>query len=107
VRGVEKRTRPRLHALVATLLACLLLPASVRAAESEPPEVPGPSTTAKVLDALILRPLGLAVIPVGVAAFIPTALLAAPGGLDSVRAAYELFIEGPVNYVFQRPLGDV
>jgi len=79
----------------------------LEAASQESLEAPAPSTTAKVLDVLILRPLGLVVVPVGVAAFIPAALLTAPNGMDSVKTALELFVTGPANYVFQRPLGEI
>lgn len=102
-----KRTRQGLRAAIVTVVAGLLMPAAARAQTPNPIEAPQPSTTAKVLDALILRPLGFLVLPVGVAAFIPCALLAAPSGMENVRAALELFVTSPASYVFTRPLGDV
>lgn len=102
-----KRIGSGLRAAIVTLIAALLIPAAVRAQTPDPIEAPEPSMTAKVLDVLILRPLGLLVIPVGVAAFIPIALITAPNGLDSVQQALDLFVMGPTNYVFTRPLGDV
>jgi len=61
---------------------------------------------AAAFDVLIVRPLGLVVVPVGVAAFIPAALLTAPNGKDSLKEALDYFVTSPVNYVFRRPLGD-
>jgi hypothetical protein len=104
---MKKRTRSGLHAAVATWVACLLMPASAGAEDQIPIEAPRPSVWAMVLDAVILRPMGFAVLPVGIAAFIPAALLTAPGGMDNVKEALELFVTAPAKYVFQRPLGDV
>ncbi|HEY8153577.1 MAG TPA: hypothetical protein VII72_05555 [Myxococcota bacterium] len=104
---MKKRTRSGLRAVLATLVACLWMPAGARAQAQIPIEAPRPPIWAMVLDVVILRPLGLAVLPVGVAAFIPAALLTAPGGLDKVQEALELFVTAPANYVFQRPLGEV
>ena len=132
---MTKRTSSSLRAAVVTLVAGFVLPASaepqtetqtepetqaepqtqsetqtqepLEAASQESLGAPAPSTTAKVLDALILRPLGLVVVPVGAAAFIPVALLTAPNGMESVKSALELFVTGPANYVFQRPLGEI
>lgn len=126
---MTKRTKSSLRAAVVTLVAGCVLPAGAQSQSAtrtatEPatppppptptqtqspvsPEEPEPSTTARVLDALILRPLGLLVLPVGVAAFIPAALLTAPDGMDSVQTAFELFVTTPANYVFQRKLGDI
>jgi hypothetical protein len=70
-------------------------------------ESPRPNTGAMVFDVLVARPLGLVVLTVGAAAFIPAALIAAPGGMDSVKEALQLFVTGPVDYVFQRPLGEI
>ena len=107
------RTRWGARALIATMAACLLLPAGAFAQAANPAETPSPSTMNVILDLLILRPLGLIVLPVGVAAFIPAALMTGPaalvsdGGKENFQSALKLFVTGPASYVFQRPLGDV
>ena len=59
----------------------------------------------KAFDVVILRPLGLAATVVGVALFPAAAVLAAPGGRDSVEEAWELFVLVPAKNVYSRPLG--
>ena len=54
----------------------------------------------------MLRPLGFAALPIGVAFFVPAAAITAPNGRESVERALELFVTSPANYVFKRPLGD-
>jgi len=103
---MTKRTTSSARAAVATLAASLLLPAGARADAQEPPETPGPNLAAKAFDVMIVRPVGLAILPIGVAAFIPAALLSAPGGMDPLREAFEHFVSGPVTFAFLRPLGE-
>lgn len=103
-----KRTWPRARAIFLPWIAGFVLAAGAQAETPAlaPIEPPKASRGAEIFDVLVVRPLGLAVLPVGVAAFIPTALLTAPNGRDSVEAALELFVTEPANYVFQRPLGE-
>ena len=123
---MRKRVRTSLRAAVVTVLAGFLMPASAQAqveaqpeaqpeaqveAQAEAPapetvEPRGPNPAAAAFDVLIVRPFGLAALPVGVAAFIPAALLTAPNGMDSIRQALDLFVISPANYVFRRPLGE-
>jgi hypothetical protein len=81
-------------------------PAAPQALAPEQVEAEPLNPAAAAFDVLIVRPFGLVVVPVGVAAFIPAALLTAPNGLDSLQSALDYFVIGPVNYVFRRPLGD-
>jgi hypothetical protein len=103
-----------MRAAIATLIAALLLPAG---AYAEAPEVAPPAGQNRIaahvvtglvaaFDVVILRPLGLAVMAVGAAAFVPAAFLASPMGLDGWKTASEIFIVEPTKNVFQRPLGD-
>ncbi len=62
---------------------------------------------AKGLDAVLIRPLAAARVVVGAAFLIPASLFASPGGLDSIRAAYEVLVDEPVEYAFRRELGDL
>ena len=58
----------------------------------------------KVADALVLRPLGAGASAVGLAAFVIAAPLTWPGG--NLQNSWELFVIGPYEYTFVRPLGD-
>jgi hypothetical protein len=104
---MKKPAKASLRAAVVTLLAACLMPAGARAEAQKDLEPPPPSRVAKAFDVLVVRPFGLLVIPVGIAAFIPTALLSAPGGMDNLREAYDHFVSSPVSFVFQRPLGEI
>jgi hypothetical protein len=104
---MQTRGTTRLRALAVTLLAALLLPAGARAEPQPEVEPPRPGLGVMVFDVLVVRPLGLIVLPVAAAAFIPAALLSAPGGKASLQEAYERFVRTPASYVFVRPLGEV
>jgi len=58
----------------------------------------------KVFDAVVLRPLGAGASAVGLAAFVIAAPLTWPGG--NLANSWELFVFGPYEYTFVRPLGD-
>jgi hypothetical protein len=100
-------TRTSGRAALATLIACLLVPTSARADELPAAEPEGPGAGAIAFDLLVLRPLGFAVLPVSCAAFLPVALLSAPGGLDRLEELYQQLVKDPAAYVFQRPLGEI
>ena len=68
------------------------------------PQRPNPAVMA--FDVLILRPLGFVAMCVGVVAFVPTVIVAAPGGRDGVQSAMEILVLVPTKSVFQRPLGE-
>jgi hypothetical protein len=110
---MTQRTRWGVRAQVAAVVACLLLPGGALAQPTDPPEAPPPRTVDVIVDLLILRPLALVVLPVGVAAFIPAALLTGPGALfapegeQNLQTALELFVTGPASYVFLRRPGDI
>jgi hypothetical protein len=57
-----------------------------------------------VVDALVLRPLGAGASVVGFAAFVIAAPLTWPGG--NLGNSWDLFVIGPYEYTFVRPLGD-
>jgi hypothetical protein len=112
------RPRSCWRALIVTGAAACLLPAGAFAqapAQQTPPSGPElaepiePAPTSRgvaAFDVLVLRPLGFAALPVGVALFIPAALTTAPNGVESVQTALEFFVTNPANYVFKRPLGE-
>ena len=59
---------------------------------------------AVALDAVILRPLGVAATVGGFGCFLITAPMMAPAGEH--MTAWDWFVVGPADYTFQRPLGD-
>jgi hypothetical protein len=77
--------------------------ASVADTAAEAPTGPNPAVMA--FDAIILRPLGFVVLVVGVGAFVPAAIITAPGGLEPIEHALEIFVVEPGKDVFVRPLG--
>jgi hypothetical protein len=59
----------------------------------------------KAVDAAVVRPLGAVATLVGAAFFvISVPLVAASGG---IRESWDLFVMGPVDYTFVRPLGEL
>lgn len=55
------------------------------------------------LDVLVLRPLGILGVGTGSVFFLASAPFVAPGG--HLRDAWDIFLYGPVEYTFVRPLG--
>ena len=85
-----------------------MLAAAVPAAAFEPrpkrPPIDYDAVGGKVFDAMVLRPLGAGATLVGGAAFVIAAPLAWYAvGIESV---WDLFVMGPVDFTFLRPLGD-
>ena len=62
--------------------------------------------TAKVVDAVLVRPLAAVRVAVGVALFLPASLLASPGGREGISISFGVLIDAPIEYAFERELGD-
>ena len=91
----------------------------VASEEAEPPLSPAPRTpelttsrseqaleyTAIGLDALVVRPLAFGAVAVGAPFFLVAAPFAALGG--HLGAAYDVFLQVPIDYALWRPLGDL
>jgi hypothetical protein len=60
----------------------------------------------KTFDAVVLRPPQALMAAAGAVAFVPAAILASPGGRDSIEEALDRFVMIPVETAFQRPLGE-
>lgn len=113
---MKTRARARICAAVVVAMVAFLLPTNARAQTPpdaklqnltpEPIEPKGLNPAVGAFDVLVVRPLAAAALPVGVAFFVPAALLSAPGGKDSVGQAFEFFVRAPARYVFTRPLGE-
>lgn len=59
---------------------------------------------ASVLDAIVLRPLGFAATVGGMIMFMASAPLVAPS--QELPTTWDIFVLGPYDYTFLRPLGD-
>jgi hypothetical protein len=91
---------------LALLLTLAVLALSSPALAEEVPEAPGPGVGDMVFDALVLRPTGLVVAMVGMALFVPAALLASPGGSRPISEARDYFVRTPTDFLTARPLGE-
>ena len=93
---------------LAVLLACLLHPAAVWAAEGT--DATWGASVQRIanqsFDVLILRPTGMAALVVGFGLFVPAAIVTSPGGRTSISDAWDFFVVPPADYALMRPLGD-
>ena len=90
--------------LVATALASVLqLTSLVPLSVAQQDE--GPSTAERTFDAVLLRPLGAMAVVLGGVLILPAALFAAPGGMESVDNAYDVFVRTPLDNLVNAPLG--
>lgn len=93
-----------LRALLRTfLIIALLLVTWAPSAFAE--EEGGPSTADRTFDAMVLRPLGAMGVVLGAALLVPAALVAAPGGTESLDNAYDVFVRMPLDNLINAPLG--
>jgi hypothetical protein len=118
-KGAEVRSSGRRARRAWAALGALALVVSVPARADEPaagaaaregveeaePAEPPIGWGEKALDAALVRPLGAGATAVGFAFFvISVPLVAASGG---IRDSWDLFVMGPFDYTFVRPLGEL
>lgn len=77
----------------------------------EPASVRWSEVGAATLDVALLRPLGAIASVTGFAFFLASTPLVAPSGRigtlgDRIGTCWDVFVLGPVDYTFVRPLGD-
>jgi len=65
----------------------------------------GPSQVDRTFDAMVLRPLGAAGVVLGAVILVPAALVSAPGGMESLDNAYDVFLRMPLDNLINAPLG--
>jgi len=89
-------------------------PTAAQAAEAGEDLVPEPTVSpwedaiAKVVDVFPIRVLGACATVVGFGAFIISVPLVAPAGrMQAIRESWDIFVLGPVDYTFVRPLGEL
>lgn len=90
--------------LIAALLAAALAVLPVCAPAQQYDTVSGDKATDMVVDALVVRPLGLAATVVGTVLTVVALPFTIPSG--SVEASAQELIARPAAYTFKRPLGD-
>jgi hypothetical protein len=103
-RATARRTRAALLLGSVWLALCIAAPAAAFEPKPQREPIDYDAVGGKVFDLVVLRPLGVGGTLVGGLAF----LIAAPlswyaVGFDEV---WDLFVMGPVEFTFQRPLGD-
>ena len=103
---VEEAPEPRPEPKVVPREESARVATEAPARATETPASDGPGVGAKIFDCLVLRPLGFAATLVGGGFFVPAALLASPGGADSIDVAWSQFVAAPAQNTFSRPLGD-
>ena len=57
-------------------------------------------------DLLLIRPCAGVTAAVGVALFVPAAIMTSPNGKESIKDAYQRFVREPGEYFATRPLGE-
>lgn len=99
----------RLRGPVVTFLLLLLLAAPAAALEppadaSDPWHVKAADIGAKTFDVVLLRPLGFAATVGGLACFAVASPFSAIA--QEIGTSWDIFVLGPADYTFSRPLGD-
>ena len=89
--------------LRASLIIALLLASGTPQAFAQ--EEGGPSQTDRAFDAMVLRPLGAMGVVLGAVILVPAALVSAPGGMESLDNAYDVFLRMPLDNLVNAPLG--
>jgi len=119
-----RRPYPVLRTAAAVLLiACLaglIAPAPGSAAEDEaeaeqaepvPVEThwydPVIRNTNVGVDLILIRPAAALTLGTGAVLFVPAALMTAPNGWESIKEAYQRFVDEPAEYFITRPLGEI
>ena len=87
------------------LALCVLLPVQATARDGSDAGTAAAEYALPALDVIVLRPLGLVALVVGGAAFVPAAILTAPGGRDAIGEAFDVFVTPGYEFVFERQLG--
>ena len=92
--------------LLASLAAASLLFVAIPSAAADWEGSKAEEITAKGVDALIVRPLASMRVIIGGALYIPAIILASPSGKEGRDGAYDTLLAEPMEYAFDRKLGD-
>ncbi len=58
------------------------------------------------VDLIVIRPLAAVTLLAGAALFVPAVIMTSPNGWDSMKDAYQRFVNEPGEYLISRPLGE-
>jgi hypothetical protein len=78
-------------------------PETIPAPQARETQVAGVGIGAKAFDVVVMRPLSAAATVAGLAFFVASVPFVAPS--SKVHTAWEIFVAGPGEYTFRRPLG--
>jgi len=86
------------------LIACFFAVFALQSHAYEPAQDGAPSSGEMIVDTFLVRPLSI----VGVAVGFTTWIVSLPFSVTGENAQYagEVFVEEPLNYTFNRPLGE-
>ncbi len=99
------RTRARLHKTgIAALLTAMMLSTAMPALAQRAEPVTGDRGTDMAVDLILVRPLGIAATVIGTAGFLIALPFTLPTG--SAGETAREWIGAPLEYTFNRPLGD-
>ena len=59
------------------------------------------------VDLLVIRPLAAVTLAAGAVLFVPAVIMTSPNGWDSMKDAYQRFVDEPGEYLISRPLGEL
>lgn len=90
--------------LLSGLLVLMLAVSTCPARAEDPNTVSGDKGTDMLVDAVVMRPLGLAATALGAVITVVTLPFTLPSG-SAGEAAHSMIVE-PAEYTFDRPLGD-
>jgi hypothetical protein len=93
--------------LVFTGLVALAQPSAAAEQASSDRGNTAEEVTVKVIDAVVIRPIATVRVVVGAALFVPASLFSSPGGKESIGNAYDVLVAAPMEYAFDRKLGDL
>jgi hypothetical protein len=95
----------RIRRFFAALACAALLGAPAASFASTNIDDVGGGGSPPVVDALLMRPLGLAMLGVSAVAFVPAAAITAAVRPADLHMPFEIMIMGPYRFVFVDPLG--
>lgn len=104
MRAARSRS-PRL-ACLAPLAAIALLVTTAPAGAFDWDGSRAQEVTAKTIDLTLIRPVASLRVLVGSILFLPAALFSAPAGREGFEGAKDIFITAPVEYAFERDIGE-
>ena len=102
---MRKTARSLAAALAAASLLLAPVPTALAASEGDPGLEAAKRETPILLDAFVLRPVGLALTAVGTVLFVPAAAVVGATRPTDVGKPFQMLVASPFRYTFVDPLG--